>query len=131
MSCSCDYEAPEFYCRSTPTARKVHRCYECSGEIRPGERYERVSGKWDGEIGVYLTCERCFDIRQWVTNNVPCTCWAHGNLRGDAENAVEEAQWRAPQETVGLRFGLLRRFVQRDRFNAARRASPQHQEGAP
>lgn len=123
MSCACDYDAPEFYCASTPTARKTHRCYECNGEIRPGERYERVAGKWDGRFDTFLTCERCFDIRQWVTNNVPCVCWAHGNIREDAEYAVEEAHYRAPEETVGLRFGLLRRFVQRDRFNAARRAA--------
>ncbi len=122
MSCYCDSEAPDFFSRATPKARKAFRCYECSGEISPGERYERVAGKWDGEFAEYLTCERCFDIRKWVQNNVPCFCFAFGNLREDTQNAVEEAQYRAPAETIGLRFGLLRRFVQRDRFNAARRS---------
>lgn len=121
--CACDYDAPAFYSKQQRKARKSHRCEECAGHIHPGERYEYVSGKWDVHIGSFITCQHCHDIRQWVKNNVPCFCWAHGNLREDAENAVEEARSRAPQETIGLRFGLLRRFVMRDRLNAARRAA--------
>lgn len=89
----------------------------------PGESYERVTGVWDGTFDMFKTCERCCEIRQWVKNNVPCFCWAHGNLNEDARETVYEAALRAPEETRGLRFGLERRFVQRDRVNAERRAN--------
>lgn len=123
MACACDYEPPSFHSRKAVKARKTYHCVECSGEIRPGERYERVTGMWDGYIDRYQTCRRCHDIRQWVKNNVPCFCWGYGNLDEDAKIAVDDAHYRAPLETAGLRFGLRRRFVQRDRFNAERRAA--------
>ena len=119
--CVCDYDPPEFFSCYQPRARKQHRCYECGGEIRIGEQYEYAAGKWDGYVDTFKTCERCFDIRQWVTNNVPCYCWAYGEAISHAREACEEAACRAPEETRGLRFGLLRRIVERDRLNSARR----------
>ena len=118
--CSCDYTPPEFYHRELRRARKEHRCAECDGRILAGEQYEHVRGKWDGYVGTFKTCERCVDIRTWTKNNVPCLCWAHGNGDEDCKQAVEEAAWRAPAETVGLRFGFLRKLVMRDRHNLAR-----------
>lgn len=121
--CFCDYDAPNFYRQEIRKARKTFRCEECSGRITPGERYEFVSGCWDHQVSTIRTCERCYDLRQWVKNNVPCLCWAHGNLTDDLREAVEEAAYRAPQETVGLRFGFARRLVMRDRHNGQRRAA--------
>jgi hypothetical protein len=121
--CFCDYDAPSFYNCSIRKARKPHKCEECSGVIVVGERYEYVSGKWDGWVNDFKTCERCRDIRTWVRNNVPCLCWAHGNMIEDCKEAVVEAQYRAKEETRGLYFGFLRRIVARDRVNDARRAS--------
>lgn len=121
--CSCDYESPSFYRRTLPTARAPYRCYECAGPIPAGEQYERVTAKWDGYIDTCITCRRCLDIRTWVKNNVPCFCWAHGNLHEDTRTAVDEAIWRAPEETKGLKFGLLRRLVALDKHNLARRAA--------
>lgn len=121
--CSCDYDPPEFITILSRKARKIHHCYECSGEIRPGEVHEYVSGKWYGDLNWFRTCERCRDIRKWVHNNIPCFCWAYGNLDEDAGHAVEEACFRAPLETAGLRFGFLRRKVLRDRFNQRRTAA--------
>lgn len=118
--CSCDYDPPEFYCKTTPKARKRHRCEECAGPISPGEAYELVSGKWEGNFSVFKTCQRCVDLRTWVTNNIPCTCWAHGNMHEDLKESVHEAVYRAREETVGIRFGFLRRMVAIDKFNAAR-----------
>lgn len=89
----------------------------------PGEQYEYVVGKWSGDFSSFKTCERCHDIRKWVENNVPCACWAYGNLDEDAKETINDAYCRAPKETVGLRFGLLRRLVARDRFNKSRRAA--------
>lgn len=129
--CSCDYDPAEFYSASIRTARKSHKCEECGAPILPGDKYEAVVGKWDGNLDTFKTCEPCVDIRTWTKNNVPCLCWAHGNTIEDCKEAVNEAAWRAPEETRGLRFGFLRKLVQRDKFYAARRAAlnPQHREG--
>ncbi len=122
--CSCDYgDAPAFYRACRPRARKQHVCEECGGPIRPGEKYERVSGKWDSYVDTFLTCARCVDLRTWVQNNVPCLCWSHGNGDERMAEAIEDAIERAPDETVGLKFGFLRRKVLRDRHNKLARAN--------
>jgi|SRR6185503_19016998 len=108
--CVCDYDPPEFYRQAKSRARKPHKCYECGAPILPGEQYERAMGKWDGSVDTFKTCQHCVALRQWVTNNVPCTCWAHGNLFDDLYESIDEACWRAPKETVGLRFGFARRL---------------------
>jgi RNase P subunit RPR2 len=118
--CVCDYDQqPRFYNCVIRTARKPHICDECGGPILPGDKYEFVSGRWE-YVYTFKTCERCRDIRVWTKNNVPCLCWAHGNMIDDCKKAVSEAWYRAKDETVGLRFGLLRRIVARDKFNQAR-----------
>jgi hypothetical protein len=121
MDCYCDYETAQAYHSKIRRARKPHKCCECGGAILPSEAYEYHSGIFDGDPFYGHTCERCVDIRTWTTNNVPCLCWAHGNLRADCEEAIVQARERAPDETRGLWFGLLRRIVQRDRINATRR----------
>ncbi len=118
IDCSCDdYDRPEFYVATQPRARKQHRCDECGGSIKFGERYERVSAKWDSYVQKFCTCERCYDLRVWVKNNVPCLCIMHGDMNEEMRNAIDDAWWRAPEETIGLRFGFLRRLVLRDRHN--------------
>lgn len=112
IDCYCDFEPADFHREQIRTARKAHRCYECSGLIAPGEKYEHVTGKWDGgPIDTFKTCERCYDLRTWVKNNVPCFCWYHGSMKDDAEETINDAAWRAKGEAVGLRFGFLRRKV--------------------
>lgn len=120
LDCFCDYDPAEFYHQEIRKAHKLHKCDECAGFIAIGEQYEHVRGKWEGSIDTYDTCQRCFDIWQWTKNNVPCLCWAHGNRIEDCRSAIEEATWRADEETKGLRFGFLRRLVKRDKFNAQR-----------
>lgn len=34
----------------TPTARKEHTCMWCGCKIKKGEKYERQTIKWDGQI---------------------------------------------------------------------------------
>jgi hypothetical protein len=121
MDCYCDYDPPGLYCAEIRKSRKDRKCYECGGRIIPGEKYERVAATWDGRFDIVQTCERCVDIRTWVKNNVPCFCWAHGNLGDDCIAAVDDAVYRAPDETLGLQFGLRRRFALRDRFNEQRK----------
>lgn len=126
--CYCDYDAPAFYNTEIRKARKPHRCEECNGQILPGEHYEHVVGKWEW-VDTFKTCCRCVDLRTWTKNNVPCLCWAHGNMHEDCLSAVQEASWRAKDETAGLRFGFMRRLVSINKFNAARKFSLAPQEG--
>lgn len=123
MSCYCDYDAPEFFTVTRPKARKQHKCYECSGVIVPGEKYESTSGKWDGWLDTFKVCARCAAMRKWLLNNLPCFCWAYGNLWEDAKSAVEDAAWRAKNEVAGVGFGLGRHMVQIKRYNAQHRAT--------
>jgi len=115
--CYCDFDPADFYFASHRKARKRYDCYECAGFIAPGEAYEYVFASWDGHRHEMRTCERCYDLRMWVQNSVPCFCFAHGGLDETADQAIDDAIWRAPEETVGLRFGYLRRKVMRDKFN--------------
>lgn len=118
--CVCDYDAPSFYVAEVRTARKTHKCEECRNLILPGDKYEHVRGKWD-YVDTFKTCSHCVDLRTWTKNNVPCLCWAHGNLLDDCREAVQEAAWRAPEETAGLRFGFLRRVALAERFYKQRK----------
>lgn len=119
--CYCDYDPPSFCHSEIRKARKEHTCHECRGRILKGERYEHTRGKWECYIDTFDTCERCYDIRTWTGNNIPCLCWAYGNIIQDCWDAVEDAAWRASEETKGLRFGFLRRVVARDRLNLMRK----------
>lgn len=109
--CSYDYDMPAFYSRTTRTARKRHRCYECGGAILPGEAYERVGAMWDGRVQSIATCARCTDVREFVRAKTDC-CIQHGNMLEDLRDAVEHHGW----ETPGLRFGYLRRTYMADQF---------------
>lgn len=42
-----------------PRARKEYTCCECKDKIKPGERYEKMVGKFEGELVTYRTCEFC------------------------------------------------------------------------
>jgi len=83
----CDYDGdpPDFYDQSWRKARIIHTCCECGRDIRPGERYEYVSGKWDGDIDVYKTCEQCVAIAEEYF----CDCRVHGELAVDVWNQLE------------------------------------------
>lgn len=69
MSCSdvCishDYDGrADFSSTKTVTAKKGHVCVECGESIRAGERYERCSGKWDGDMMSIPTCCVCAEVR--------------------------------------------------------------------
>jgi len=61
-----DWVMPDFFTETAPRARKTHRCCECHKEIAVGERYQRVSGKWDGDVQSFKICEPCRRIREWA-----------------------------------------------------------------
>lgn len=61
---SLDADPPEFCHHEIRKARKQHKCYECRRKIEPGERYEHVSGKWDGGLASMSVCLDCVSIRK-------------------------------------------------------------------
>jgi hypothetical protein len=73
----CDIH-PDFYTVTTPTARKPHRCCECLRTIEIGERYERVSAKYDGRLADIKTCGDCSAI----IASLQTDCYVHSELRG-------------------------------------------------
>ena len=68
MDCSCsscDADVlPDFFNETHVVAKKDHVCCECGRNIKSGERYEYIAGKWDGEFQVFKTCKQCEQIRK-------------------------------------------------------------------
>lgn len=70
MSCKCQIDAVTDWCHTEfatikeVTARKEHWCGECCKTIKPGQRYERITGKWDGYVGTIKTCMICVEVRR-------------------------------------------------------------------
>lgn len=88
MSCQIDYESDdpaEFCHEEIRTAKKVHVCCECGCEIKPGQKYEYVFGKWDGDIKIFKTCFPCACIRK----DLFCT-WSYGYLYEDLRQYFED-----------------------------------------
>lgn len=67
-------------------ARKPQTCCECAEPIRPGDRYEVVSGKWDGAWSSFKTCLPCKEIREAFC----CEGWIYGTLWEDARESFFE-----------------------------------------
>lgn len=59
-----DYDGSGFQSSTTRTARKPHACKECRRPIRPGERYEHFSTKYEDRIFTIKTCATCAEIRE-------------------------------------------------------------------
>jgi hypothetical protein len=56
-------EGPSCSNTQTRKARKPHRCCECRETINAGDRYEYMSGVWDGRPHAFKTCLLCVEIR--------------------------------------------------------------------
>ncbi len=76
---------PEFYNKRLVVARKQHKCCECGEDILPGQQYEVVVGKWDGEFSTYKTCSVCLELR----THFFCT-WVFGTLYEELIEELEE-----------------------------------------
>lgn len=69
---------PEFSETVIVTARKPHRCRACRGEIQPGDRYERHTGKFDGDFYSDPICRRCcYDTVRVVEHELAEGCRWH------------------------------------------------------
>lgn len=60
---------PTVYGCETPTARKEHKCCECRGTIRVGEKYHRHHGIWAGDAETFKVCLDCEELRAECDKN--------------------------------------------------------------
>lgn len=110
--CYCDDgERPDVYHVAQIKARVRHKCYECSGEIYPGETYERVAMLYEGSWDVAKTCCKCLDLRQYVTAHAPCFCWLHGSMCDDAQAVIDQHG----HESFGFYIGAMKRLLRTGR----------------
>lgn len=123
LDCYCDYDAPQVYSAKAVKARKQYRCEECSSPISVGEAHEYAFGVMDGWTYQPRTCLSCVHIRNWMKTNVPCFCWAHGNLFGDCEDTIQAAYEQAAEEVRGLWFGYQRLRIKARRERQMARAA--------
>lgn len=82
-------------CSSTciRTARKDHDCCECDDGIKKGDKYEYISGIWDGSPDAYKTCLSCAEIR----DHFACDGFLFGHLWSDlAENFFPDMKAGGP-----------------------------------
>jgi hypothetical protein len=61
-----DGEPVEFSNSEVVTARKPHRCDECRATIHPGQKYERYTSKYDGDISTTKSCSKCIKLRELI-----------------------------------------------------------------
>lgn len=99
-NCGCvlveDYDGPEFYYSKLMRARKAHRCDECRAEIRCGQDYERVSGKWDGHVDTFKTCTACLSLRTVFF----CDGFLHSGLMDALRHHVDAIDGQISSECI-------------------------------
>ena len=76
-----DDESPSCCKQTVRRARKEHQCTECYEAITRGQKYEHVSGIWDGSPSTYKTCMSCVEIR----DHFACGGFYYGQLWNDLE----------------------------------------------
>ena len=99
-----DYDRPQALSKSVRTARKQHHCGECNRCIEPGERYQYVSGIWDGAPSSHKTCTHCVQGADLLLDE--CDGYLFGGVIEDLRDHVSEAlPWsmRAARIVVGAK----------------------------
>lgn len=96
-------EHPSVYNMIVRTARKDHKCCECSGVIQKGEQYNYHSGVWDGEGASFKVCFDCDALRAYMDSDVRYEeeRTAFGNIRYDMGNFDDP-------EYLAARFAAIR-----------------------
>lgn len=69
MANSMDFDYPEFYKHKSLVARKEHKCDECHGTIKTGEKYELHNGKCD-DFFTFKICSDCHEMRANISNKM-------------------------------------------------------------
>lgn len=86
-------EIPKFYDERLVTARKPHKCCETGRIIQPGERYWRITGKWDGTVKTFCQSEAAYHFARYI------------NGVGDGPNAGNmsryDSEWCIPFGRIG------------------------------
>lgn len=80
-------ECADPYEQSTRTAKKKYACSECGDDIKIGDKYEYVRGRWNGDWSTFRTCKTCVNVRRDLFQ---CG-WTHGSMWEDIYYAFEEA----------------------------------------
>jgi hypothetical protein len=103
-SCYCDndYEGFDFCSLFTRVARKLHKCTECNGPIRKGDRYEVVRGLSAGMFVTHKVCPRCLTLRNHLEQS-ECFCCGYGDLLCMAYERIEELP-ASPYKDRALRY---------------------------
>jgi hypothetical protein len=78
----------QFYSANTRKARKPHKCEECRRTIEPGELYQHVSAKWEGDLDTVKTCSHCVVAQKWLQKE--CGGFLHHAVLDDLEEHVRE-----------------------------------------
>ena len=82
FSCEVGEYAPEFYAETVHTRRRGSaHCPLCAGSIRPGERYRRCRGVWEGEWTTHVAHEDC---HQLMSDAGLMLCGVEGYAFGDS-----------------------------------------------
>ena len=88
MSCCIDYDdQPSVYREEYKKARKQHKCCECLSCIHIGEKYQHITGLWDGRWQTFKTCEKCADLRDSLNQVI---CISLGELREEYKEFLNE-----------------------------------------
>lgn len=85
------------------TARKLHRCNECTRPIVRGETYRFEYFAFDGDRSTHKTCEHCQVLRSWL--QAECG----GMLYGDVQADFLEHIYEGPRAMDMLRVGVMAR----------------------
>ena len=89
-SCSCvyvdvDVGSDDFFSAIKRTARKQHQCSECGDTIHSKDKYEYISGKWDGSFSKHKTCLPCLEVREEF--------FCNGSYLGELWQSLQEHLW--------------------------------------
>jgi len=76
---------------ATVTARKNHKCSECSRVIAKGEQYLLERYAFDGEITTSKTCAHCQVVREWLQRE--CGGWLFGGVAEDIHEHAREGEY--------------------------------------
>lgn len=86
-------------------ARKLYRCCECRGPIRPGDTYTRSGMLYDGRWSTYRQCAACDEALAWLTEH--CGGWCYTGVYEDLDEHFRD--WPAANIEVGRILVRMRR----------------------
>lgn len=112
----CMYDAndcrPEWYRESHPKARKPHKCEECRRDIHPGEVYQNVAGKWEGDVSEHKMCRHCRRAADLLVQE--CDGYVLGGVKEDLQEHVGEREYSWGRAAARLLVGMDRKWMRFD-----------------